>query len=260
VGTTDSREPIIEELVAKERLWPLLDHNSCRFCAAPRKAEHARDFSECYGCGQLKAAYSNSLADFFPVTYTTREWSLGTALRRLKDRPRANSDRDVQTRIGAVLSAYLEHQLGRLGLPWAFGVITIVPSSVPVIADALGRAAERGWWVPQLTQVATAREGFPRQRERPGNIRTDIQDKWEVARAAVDGQEVLVLDDITTSGGTIHSFAQALRLAGAHSVRAVVLARNLGVDDGQWILPILQDAHAQGRVWTPTMNKRDLLR
>jgi adenine/guanine phosphoribosyltransferase-like PRPP-binding protein len=87
-----------------------------------------------------------------------------------------------------------------------------------------------------------------------------VTDKWEIDRGAVDGRDVLVLDDILTSGGSIHSFAQALRRAGANSVRAVILARNIGADDGEWVLPLLQERHDAGGVWTPATNKYDVLR
>ena len=85
-----------------------------------------------------------------------------------------------------------------------------------------------------------------------------IRDKWDVDSAAVTGLDVLVLDDIYTSGGSIHSLAHALRTAGAASVRAVVLARNLGAD-GAWVLPLLRAACEAGRAWKPATNKHDVL-
>jgi orotate phosphoribosyltransferase len=54
-----------------------------------------------------------------------------------------------------------------------------------------------------------------------------VRNKWQVNGAAVSGMRVLALDDIYTTGGTVHSFACELRQAGAASVHAVVLARNL---------------------------------
>jgi hypothetical protein len=221
-----------------------------------------RDFPTCYRCGELSNLYDGSLEDLFPMVYTTPQWALGTGIRQLKDEFGARPDNFIARNIGAVLSAYLEAQLGgrRLGLPWDFGVVTTVPSSRPVVASALQRAGEEGWWVPQLTDVATVRAGHQRQRERPGAERIWVEDKWEVDRAAVDGRDVLVLDDIYTSGGSIHSFAQALRQAGANSVRAVILARNIGADDGSWVLPLLRERHDAGAVWTPQTNKCDVIR
>lgn len=258
-----SREGILEALVAKRRLWPLIDHApSCRHCAVPRQPQYVRDFPTCFRCGEHAVLYGNSLEDVYPITYTTPLWPLGTGIRELKDTFQARPDNFIARSLGAVLSAYLEAQFGaqRLGLPWDFGLITTVPSSRPVVAAALRRAADEGWWVPQLADVADVRPGHQRQRERPGAERPYVEDKWEVDRAAVEGRDVLALDDIYTSGGSIHSFAQALRRAGANSVRAVILARNIGNENAGWVQPLLQARHDAGAVWTPATNKYDVLR
>ena len=262
-NTAAARDGIVEALVAKRRLWPLIDHApSCRFCGIPRQPQYVRDYPTCYRCSELANLYDGSLDDVYPVTYTTPQWALGTGIRQLKDDFQARPDNFIARNIGAVLSAYLEAQLAgrRLGLPWDFAVVTTVPSSRPVVAAALQRAGDERWWVPELSDVATVRAGHQRQRERPGAERMYVEDKWEVHRAAVDGRDVLVLDDIYTSGGSIHSFAQALRQAGANSVRAIILARNIGADNGVWVLPLLQARHDAGQVWTPATNKYDVLR
>jgi predicted amidophosphoribosyltransferase len=43
--------------------------------------------------------------------------------------------------------------------------------------------------------------------------------------AAVQGQRLLLLDDVMTTGATLHSAAQTLLQAGAAQVSALVLAR-----------------------------------
>ena len=75
----------------------------------------------------------------------------------MKNRFCARSDSHLARDLGAFLSAYLEGQLqrGRLGLP-AFGIVTTVPSSRPVVAAALGRARDEGWWSCELAAVARA--------------------------------------------------------------------------------------------------------
>ena len=259
--TSATRDGIVAKLVEKQRLLPLIDHApSCRFCAIPRQPQYVRDFPTCYRCSELSNLYDSSLEDLYPIVYTTPQWALGTAIRQLKDDFGARPDNFIARNIGAVLSAFLEAQLGGRRLGRDFGVVTTVPSSRPVLASALQRAGEEGWWVPQLTGVATVRPGHQRQRERPGAERIWVEDKWEVDRASVDGKDALVLDDIYTSGGSIHSFAQALRQAGANSVRAVVLARNIGADNGVWVLPLLRGRHDAGAVWTPETNKYDVIR
>jgi hypothetical protein len=256
-----SREQIVESLVAARVLWPLVDHGpSCCSCAAPRRPPLGDVFVNCRSCVELTELYEGGLADLYPISYTTPDAALCAAIRDLKDTFRARSDNRLAREIGAILSAHLEVQLdgGRLGLG-RFDIVTAVPSSRPVVAAALRRAAEEGWWSCELAVVATTRRGHCRQRERPDGLRPHVRDKWDVDREAVSGLNVLVLDDIYTSGGSVHSFAHALRQAGAASAYAVVLARNLWTHDAGWVLSLLRARHDTGYCWTPSTNKYDVL-
>lgn len=84
---------------------------------------------------------------------------------------------------------------------------------------------------------------------------------WEIDADAlqISGPPILLLDDIYTTGGSLHSLARDLRVAGARSVSAVVLERNLG-DDGEWVLPLLRQEVEQGNVWRPEISKKDVIR
>jgi predicted amidophosphoribosyltransferase len=260
-GTVE-REPIIEQLIERKRLWPLMDHNSCHFCASPRKPEHAKDFNICWSCNQLRKGYGGNtpaLSDLIPITYTTKDWALGAGLRKLKDQYNVDPRNVLALRMGAVLSLFLEHQLPRLSFPIPLTHIIPVPSSKPVVVNALQRAAKEGWWVPELsTDIVTADPNFPRQREREGRDRAVIKGKWSVDGDALGYGHVLLLDDITTSGGSLHSLAAALVSQGAGTVRAVVLGRNVG-SDGEWILPLLEERHNRGARWSPKTSKRDII-
>ena len=257
-----ARQSVVEGLVSTRVLWPLIDHApSCHLCAAPRQPPLRPDIAHCRSCRGLKDLYDDALADLYPISYTTPQTGLCVHVRDLKDSFHARSDTPLTRAIGATLSAYLEAQLGggRLGLSREFGVVTTVPSSAPVIAAALQRACVEGWWSCELAAVARARTGHPRQRQRPDAVRMHVRDKWEVDGAAVNGLDVLVLDDVYTSGGSVHSFAQALRNAGAASVRAIILARNLRGDHGAWVLPLLREHHNAGCRWTASANKYDVI-
>ena len=58
--------------------------------------------------------------------------------------------------------------------------------------------------------------------ERADNVRDAFQSATDVA-----GMNVLLVDDVMTTGATLNACARALKSAGASSVAAVVLAREL---------------------------------
>ena len=78
----DARIAIVDQLVARNRLWPLIDSCSCRFCAQPRRPAFHRGFRICYQCEKLRQTYKDALSDLFPITYSTKSWPLGTGEER----------------------------------------------------------------------------------------------------------------------------------------------------------------------------------
>lgn len=152
---------MIADLLARRRLWPLIDHYSCRLCARPQREEHYRGYPLCWSCKCLRDRYGDALGDLVPITYTTRDWELGADLREFKDKHRADPRHDLAERLGAVLSAFLEHQWGHFFL-WADPLVLAAPSSAPAALAALERAGQEGSWTPSLVlDAADASNDFP---------------------------------------------------------------------------------------------------
>lgn len=57
--------------------------------------------------------------------------------------------------------------------------------------------------------------------------RANVAGAFTCAKEKLDGQHILLIDDVATSGATLDTCAAALKLNGAASVRALTLAREL---------------------------------
>jgi ComF family protein len=139
--------------------------------------------------------------------------------------------RDAAAPLGAILAAYAK----RLKIPGAYDFILPVPLS-------RRRLRERGFNQSELIARVFAREtGMPmdaevlrRPRHAPpqSGIRGDVQRRaniagsFEVARPeAVRGRNVILLDDVVTSGATMLTAALVLRAAGAKDILALAAAK-----------------------------------
>jgi predicted amidophosphoribosyltransferase len=76
-------------------------------------------------------------------------------------------------------------------------------------------------------QVLLKRLGSARQVGANREVRlTQLQGAFYVSRPErVHGKDILLVDDIVTTGGSIEQAAQALRQAGARSVAAAIFAK-----------------------------------
>jgi ComF family protein len=90
-----------------------------------------------------------------------------------------------------------------------------------LLADALARAAGRRRAAAALRRVRETPPQVGKTREeRARNVARAFE-----ARAAVAGRDVVLVDDVVTTGATADAAAAALRRAGARSVVVVALAR-----------------------------------
>ncbi len=111
----------------------------------------------------------------------------------------------------------------------------VVP--VPLHPD---RLAERGFnqaellaeEVALLTGRPIGRAALSRVRATPPQVHSGIAERrrnvlgaFRASEEAVEGREVLLIDDVATTGATLESCARALRAVGAASVWGLVLAR-----------------------------------
>jgi ComF family protein len=118
-------------------------------------------------------------------------------------------------------------------LGWEVDVLTPVPLG-------RGRLIERGynqagliaWPLSLALGIAFAPSALSRTRETRSQVglsraerRANVRDAFEARPSAVKGLNVMLVDDVATTGATISSCAEALHAAGARDVFALTVAR-----------------------------------
>ena len=93
-----------------------------------------------------------------------------------------------------------------------------------VLASALGKRLNR----PTARYALRRRHGFPSQtaldrQDRAENAERSFSSGWHTG--PLKGCRVLLVDDVSTTGATLSACARLLRISGARSVDAVVLAQ-----------------------------------
>lgn len=171
----------------------------CARCGAPR----------CSGCAGL-AGFDRARS---VVVYRDHARSLALALKR---RGRAGLAQDMAELMAAVV---LRDELSR-------GTVTCVPGrSGGDHAELLGRAVADALGRPWIRALKRSRSG-PRQSEAPSHRRRSNARRRFAPRRRVGG-DVLLVDDIITTGATAEACALALLEAGARRVDVVTWARTM---------------------------------
>jgi hypothetical protein len=240
------REKVIAGLTEEGSLWPVIDVNGCPVCATPKRSLR---YEACPECKELAHLHGGALRSFEMVTLSTPQEGFETQVREWKDFWRCAVDgpgEDLARRVAAPLSSYLDAHAAALGLNDRRSLLTWVPSSSELIPRALDRARMDGWFAPRLRRTGELAEGVMRQRQLGhAGRKSKTANDWIVGGKVKD-RKVLLLDDVYTSGASMHSFAAALVVAGAREVSGLALVRNIGGT-------VYQEALADStRKWKPS--------
>jgi ComF family protein len=94
-------------------------------------------------------------------------------------------------------------------------------------AEALARGLASGWRLPMQSRWLWRIRATPEQKAFRRNARRDnLKDSFVVTRPRdLQGQRILLVDDVMTSGATCHEASRVLKAAGASRVIAAVLVR-----------------------------------
>jgi ComF family protein len=190
---------------------PRLEPPLCERCGAPT-AWPVRRCRECAGRRLAFASARAAVAYEEDVRRLVAAWK-EHGLRRLADDAAALVVERVQRPTHATLLAFVPAERGR----------RLERGHHP--AERLARALARAWELPCEPVLARVRHP-PRQRGLSlAERRRNVAGAFAAARR-VRGDVVLV-DDVYTSGATVAAAASALRAAGASSVAVVTFARTI---------------------------------
>lgn len=103
-----------------------------------------------------------------------------------------------------------------------FKKLTVGESSVRVLAGRVGRHLR----VPTEEVLRVVRPGPPQRGLSATDRWENVRGRFGLARGAdVSGARVCLIDDVSTTGATLHETAKVLKAGGAASVVAAVLAK-----------------------------------
>ncbi len=156
-------------------------------------------------------------------SYTVYSGSIREAVHRLK------YQRDIG--LGEMLSRLMINSLGKLN--WSLDIITSVPLGLVRFrergynqATLLARPIALYMELPFSTKLITrARETQSQVGLSVVERRQNMEGAFRAAKKRVQGKNILVVDDVATSGATLNACAKALKDEGAANVYGFSLAR-----------------------------------
>lgn len=216
---------------------------ACRFCAMPRPREPAASLAErCNLCKSTRygfdevialAIYQGAVREAVVASKLARHYPLATALGQLLGN-------HVRNHLGPHSAAPPDSSNGSPQIPMPHDIVTYVPthflrrihrkglSGAAAIAREVGLRLELPA-VPMLRMTRAAKkQSMLLDGERPANVRGAFAIKKRYARVRPDGLKglnILLVDDVLTTGSTASEIARVLKDAGAGKVTLAVVAR-----------------------------------
>jgi len=206
--------------------WPV-SAVSCRFCGMPRPREPVPPHdSACASCPEKAfqfdevislAIYQQAVREAVVAAKLSKHSSLATALGILLGERVANRCGDATPDLITYVPSHFTRRIQRRGMGG-------VASMAAAVAQRLSKSAPP---LLRLTRHVGKQSMLP-DADRPENVRGAFALKksyaWQTSRNLRD-QQILLVDDVLTTGSTASEIASVLKNAGAASVTLAVVAR-----------------------------------
>lgn len=219
-------------LEQEARLPPLEPPTACERCQRPHSPEYVGVYRRCYQCAREHGA---ALESVHACTYAATGHLTWNVLRAAKFTDESEfSAETISNCVGAVaagLSEVLSEVWPEVLEPLDEGWVAVaIPSSSGLVDRAVARMREEGWPAPLIAEGALRADPTrPRQSTVDGAEakRAAAAGKYEADGEIVRGLNVVLIDDVYTTGYSMHDAARALREAGTRSIRGIVYARRI---------------------------------
>lgn len=204
---------ITDPLISIFGTVPSMGAGVCPIC----RSQPGPGFDICYGCHLTTGQVTYPLPYVVPISLYQTGGQLWHVLRHYKDSPSVETRSKFTHQIAATLSRFMRLHSAHLG---QWDTITTVPPT---------RSRSGGIYPLEqaINRVLRFREPYIRTLRagpNPPTHQNARDDGYEVI-ADIRGKELLLMDDTFTSGASIQSAASALTIAGARSVKGLVVGR-----------------------------------
>lgn len=189
---------------------PRLLGSACARCGRPT----VRPVSDCGECRGRRLAYASAAA---ALSYE----GSGAALVRLLKSGRARALADPAAELVAALVPAPDAGVVAWVPPDPWRLVLRGAHAPELLAVRLGAA----WGLPAARLLECARRHRSQRALGTAQRQANVRDAFRVRRGARVPAEVVLVDDVYTTGATVDAAARALRRGGAAGVRVVTLAR-----------------------------------
>ncbi len=202
--------------------------SGCGRCSAPLPASHGplvESTAKCFYCERRKWSFRHAYC------YTAYAGTAAQAARKIKQPSCESLAIELGTRVGQWLQLYeaFDAKLYDFVVPipqhW-FRRVTVRYNQAEVLAENVARELAipiRRHWLYRTRW--TDKQGTKTIVER----RTSVTDSFGCKqKKEIKGAKFLLVDDIVTSGATVHEASRALRKAGAARIDVAAFARGVG--------------------------------